>query len=111
MGRESRRDQRFRIQIPVTMMRGPRMFALQTEDVSRTGVFIRTDPNLRPQETVLVSGEVRFPGLYTIEHENETLSSIMQRAGGVLPTGYRGGARLIRNSQPVIADFDEILSE
>jgi protein involved in polysaccharide export with SLBB domain len=73
-------------------------------------VYIRTDPNSRPQETVLVSGEVRFPGLYAIEHDNESLSSIMARAGGVLPTGYTGGARLIRNSQPVIANFDQILA-
>ena len=83
-----------------------RSVRLQPED----RIYIRTDPNLRPQETVLVSGEVRFPGLYAIEYENETLSSIMRRAGGVLPTGYSAGTRLIRGSQPVIADFDLILA-
>ncbi len=83
-----------------------RSVLLQPED----RVYVRTDPNLRPQETVLVSGEVRFPGLYTIEYENETLRSIVKRAGGLLPTGYSGGARLIRGTQPVIADFDLILA-
>ena len=90
----------------LTALTAARAVVLQPED----RVFVRTDPSMRPQESILVSGEVRFPGNYAIEYENESLESIVERAGGLLPTGYSGGARLIRGSQPIIADFDKIFA-
>jgi protein involved in polysaccharide export with SLBB domain len=62
----------------------------------RDRVFVRTDPQFQPQETVAVQGEVRFPGEYTLLRDNERLSSVLERAGGVLPTGYLKGGRLLR---------------
>lgn len=49
MSRHERRDVRYRIRLPVTMFRGPNKFDLTTEDVSFSGLFIRTDspPQLR----------------------------------------------------------------
>jgi protein involved in polysaccharide export with SLBB domain len=62
----------------------------------RDRVFIRKDPSFQPQRTVTVEGEVQYPGEYTLLRDNERLSSIIQRAGGVLPTGYLKGGRLLR---------------
>jgi len=77
-------------------------FALQHRD----RIFVRTDPSFRPQETVIVRGEVRFPGEYTLLRDNERLSDVLDRAGGVLPTGYLRGGRLIRGDEQVIVEME-----
>ena len=47
-------------------------------------------------QSVTVSGQVRFPGSYGFT-EGERLSSVMRRAGGMMPTAYPEGAVLIRD--------------
>lgn len=47
-------------------------------------------------ESVTINGEVRFPGSYGF-HEGERLSSVLRRAGGLLPTAYPTGAVLVRD--------------
>jgi protein involved in polysaccharide export with SLBB domain len=42
---------------------------------------------------------VEYPGEYTLLRDNERLSSVIQRAGGVLPTGYLKGGRLLRKQE------------
>lgn len=76
----------------------------------RDRVFVRMDPRFQPQETVVVRGEVRFPGEYTLLRDNERLSDILDRAGGVLSTGYLEGGRLIRGSEQVIIEMDDAVS-
>ncbi len=83
-------------------LRGARTFRLQHRD----RVYIRSNPAFRPQQTVTVSGEVWYPGTYTILRENETLADVLERAGGVRPTGYLKGARLIRGGLPVVIDME-----
>ena len=46
-------------------------------------------------QSVTVSGQVRYPGSYGF-HDGERLSSVLLRAGGLLPTAYPSGAILIR---------------
>ena len=46
-------------------------------------------------ESVTIQGEVRFPGSYGFQ-DGERLSSVLQRAGGLLPTAYPMGAVLER---------------
>ncbi len=46
-------------------------------------------------ESVTINGEVRFPGSYGF-HDGERLSSVLRRAGGLLPTAYPMGAVLVR---------------
>lgn len=75
----------------------------------RDRVYVRAIPNFKEQETVFVSGEVRFPGEYTLLHENETLTSVIHRAGGALPSGYTRGGKLIRNGEPVIVEMGRAL--
>ena len=65
----------------------------------RDRVFIREDPAFQPQQTVSIQGQVKYPGEYTLLRENERLSNLIQRAGGVLPTGYLKGGRLVRDRQ------------
>jgi len=48
-------------------------------------------------DQVIVIGEVRFPGMYTIQH-GETLRSVMARAGGLTEYAFPEGAVFTRDS-------------
>ncbi|MCS3753193.1 protein involved in polysaccharide export with SLBB domain [Salinibacter ruber] len=86
------KDVNFSVQDTARALEAAENFDLQHRD----RIFVRESPSFQPQETVSVEGEVRYPGEYTILQDNERLSSVIQRAGGVLPTGYLKGGRLIR---------------
>ncbi|MFK7847042.1 MAG: SLBB domain-containing protein [Rhodothermales bacterium] len=87
-------------------MRPARQFELQHLD----RIYVRKDPGFREQQVVTVTGEVEFPGTYTLLRENETLTEIIRRAGGVLPTGYPKGGRLVRDNLQVIVEMDKALA-
>lgn len=53
---------------------------------------------------VTLIGAVARPGSYMIIGENETLSSVIKRAGGLLDDAFAKGAQLVRNSN----DFNTI---
>lgn len=89
----------------IQVLEPAREVMLQHRDI----VYIRTDPNYAFQDTVTVTGEVRFPGQYTLLRDNETIGDVINRTGGVLPTGYPKGGRLIRNGERVIVRIDEAL--
>ena len=59
-------------------------FPLEPRDV----VYLRHRPGWEHQPNVSITGEVRFPGTYSISHPGERLSSLVARAGGLLPTAY-----------------------
>jgi protein involved in polysaccharide export with SLBB domain len=73
-------------------------------------ITVATDPDYRPVQTVTIAGEVAFPGVYALEDDNETISSVLARAGGVLGTSYLGGARLLRGGDQVAVDFVQATS-
>jgi len=83
-------------------------FQLQKNDI----VFIREIPNWSLQENVWVTGEVKFPGMYTLSSKMERLSSVVERAGGLEPTAYLPGANFVRkkeNTGRMALDFDDAL--
>ncbi|MFZ5601415.1 MAG: SLBB domain-containing protein [Pseudomonadota bacterium] len=72
-------------------------YKLQEED----RLNIRRLPDWSPEETIELSGEVRFPGKYTIRR-GETLSQILQRAGGLTNEAYPEGAVFTRKDLQVL---------
>lgn len=58
-------------------------------------IFVRTVPEWQLYQTVTISGEVKFPGTYTIK-KGEKLSSLIERAGGYTDKAYLRGAIFIR---------------
>lgn len=81
---------------------GQPKFNLQPNDI----VSIRKSPTYVPQKQVRISGEVTFPGYYTLETANERLSDLMRRAGGTTPNAYIGGALLKRRVTDAEKDAD-----
>lgn len=59
-------------------------------------VTILKQPEFELQRTVTIAGEVRFPGTYALTRKDERVSDLVERAGGLLPTAYAGGARFLR---------------
>jgi protein involved in polysaccharide export with SLBB domain len=54
-------------------------------------------PQADRSQYVIVEGEVNRPGVYKLEN-NETLRSVLQRAGGLTPNAYVYGSQLTRES-------------
>ena len=82
-----------------------RRMHLQHRDV----LYIRSNPEFIPQQHVQIKGEVLFPGAYALQKENETLSNLVRRAGGILATGFAQGGSLIREGQRVVVSFEAIM--
>jgi protein involved in polysaccharide export with SLBB domain len=59
-------------------------------------VTVRKKPAYNKVETVLVVGQVQFPGPYALNTANERVSDLYKRVGGLLPTANLNGAYLKR---------------
>ena len=62
-------------------------------------VFIRRVPNFSLQRNVVITGEVQFPGRYTITRQDERLTDLLRRAGGLTEAAYVRGVRFYRAEQ------------
>lgn len=80
-------------------------FALEPFDV----VMIREYTAASARGQVTVTGEVRFAGVYELISKDETLATIIQRAGGLTPSSAIEGARLYRRS--ALTEKEKIIKE
>ncbi len=60
-------------------------------------LIVKSVPEWELYRTVIIEGEVKFPGVYTIK-KGETLSSLIKRAGGYTDKAYLKGALFTRES-------------
>lgn len=67
-------------------------FVLQPYDQ----IMVRRSPGYEEQKTVRVTGEVVFPGEYTLTKKEERLSDLVEKSGGLTQWAYVKGARLLR---------------
>jgi polysaccharide export outer membrane protein len=79
-------------------------FVLQHRDE----VLVRANPNFRSLQNVIVGGDIKFPGVYSIRKRGERLSELLARAGGPTTTSYFGGAQLFRRGQRLLVDVEEV---
>ena len=68
-------------------------FALKPFDV----ITIKRDPGFADVSVVHISGEVKYPGNYSLKGRDERLSDIIKRAGGLTDAGCAEGATFTRN--------------
>jgi len=74
------------------MVDGEPNFILKPFDV----VSVRRSPTYIEQQNVSITGEVTFPGLYTLTNNNYRVSELLARAGGPTPDAHVHGAMLKR---------------
>lgn len=61
-------------------------------------IFVRTVPGFAFQQNVTINGEVKYPGVYTLLSKDETISSVIRRAGGLTKYAFAEGATYKRPS-------------
>jgi protein involved in polysaccharide export with SLBB domain len=64
-------------------------------------VLILRQPEFDFQRTVTVSGQVRYPGVYSLRTKTERLADIIGRAGGLTKQAYSDGIRFVRQVNDV----------
>lgn len=72
-------------------------------------ISIRRAPNYEEQRSVKILGMVNYPGSYALQNNQQRISDIILRAGGLRVEGYLEGARLFRDSTTVGVNLKEIL--
>jgi len=64
-------------------------------------VLIMQEPQFDLQRAVVVSGQVRYPGTYSLRSKEERLADVIERAGGLTPQAYPEGVRFVRSAEGV----------
>ncbi len=59
-------------------------------------VVVREQPEFELQQIITIEGEVRFPGPYALLNNNEKVTDVIARAGGLSPEAFPEGATLYR---------------
>lgn len=59
-------------------------------------VYVRRSPSFYDQQSVEIQGQVMFAGLYTLTMQEERLSDLINKAGGLKRLAYAKGANLQR---------------
>ncbi|QQL51509.1 SLBB domain-containing protein [Mucilaginibacter ginkgonis] len=70
-------------------------FILQPFDI----VSIRSAEGFQRQKSVLIQGEVLYPGNYAVKSNNDKILNILQRAGGLTVSAFPEGASLRRRNR------------
>jgi len=64
-------------------------------------VLILRQPNWELQRTAVISGEVKYPGRYSLRTKTEKLTDLITRAGGLTPDAYANGVTFYRTRNGV----------
>ena len=83
-------------------------FMLQPFDL----VVVRKSPTFRMLRNITIKGEVKYEGVYSITDDNEKVSDIIKRAGGLTEEAFASGATLFRikdNVGYVVMALDEVM--
>ncbi|HEX5831765.1 MAG TPA: SLBB domain-containing protein [Gemmatimonadaceae bacterium] len=64
-------------------------------------VLILQQPDWELQRTVVLTGEVRFPGRYAITNKNERVTDVIARAGGLTSEAYAEGVYFSRTRDSI----------
>ncbi len=77
-------------------------------------IYVREIPDFDLQKTVILQGEVQYPGEYTLTSNNERLASLISRAGGLSEEANPEAAALFRAKDSigfVVIQLDRALSQ
>lgn len=72
-------------------------------------VSVRKAPAYKEQVSVTIEGEVIYPGAYAIASNQERISDVIKRAGGLKTGGYAQGAFLLRKTFENLTPNDSVI--
>ena len=59
-------------------------------------IFVRENPDYEEPINVVLTGEVKYPGTYSLLAKDERVSSVIKRAGGLNDYAYLDGVKMFR---------------
>jgi len=59
-------------------------------------VFVRENPDYEEPVNIVLMGEVKYPGTYSLLSKDEKISSVIKRAGGLTNYAYIDGVKMFR---------------
>ena len=71
-------------------------------------IFVHTAEGFQLPQKVRIGGEVRFPGVYTLDTHSATVKDLIDRAGGITDAAFVEGATMFRK---VADDGTEMLTD
>lgn len=87
---------KFNVDLPENYWEVNKLQDFKLEDYDH--VLIKIDTVKSFNQTVIISGQVNFPGVYSILYRGEKLTDFIARAGGIKSTGYTEGIYVRRNN-------------
>ena len=72
-------------------------------------IIVRRSPRYEDQKAVVIQGEVKFPGSYTIKDKTQRITDLITSAGGLKNGAYPKGATFNRDSTQIAVDLTVIL--
>lgn len=92
---------------PVGAQRAPTVYLRPYDQI-----LVRRQPGFEMPRTVMITGEVTYPGRYTLLSKDERLADVLARAGGLTPQAYANGIRFFRLGHPRLrADQDTFVAD
>jgi len=74
-------------------------------------LFVRADPSFKLNKRVNITGEVQYPGEYSILYQNELITNIIERAGGLTKKAYPQASTLVRDGNNINIDLEIIIDQ
>lgn len=75
-------------------------------------IEVRRAPSFELQRNVFLKGEIKYPGKYSLEADNEKISEVIRKAGGLTAESFPPGATLYRVKDGigyVVLDLDDAM--
>ena len=97
--REGTIAQAFRVKLDSSYVVGSSAAAKPEAEIPLSvydNVLILRQPDWQLQSTVVLTGEVRYPGTYSLMAKSERLSDLIKRAGGLTANAYSAGIVFLR---------------
>ena len=74
-------------------------------------IAIRPDSKFNKKKSVELIGAISFPGIYVLQSDDETISDLINRSGGLNSNSYPRGSTFTRKGKMVRIDLEEILKK
>ena len=71
-------------------------------------VAVRANPDYQKVRTIVISGEVQFPGVYLLLSKDETIAEVIKRAGGLKSSADMSAVKMYRNTKVEESPDNEI---
>ena len=74
-------------------------------------VTVRQIPGYQKMKSIFISGEVRYPGVVTLNNKRQSLNEVIKSVGGLSPFASIDASYIIRDNELFIIDLGRVLKQ